>query len=518
VGSRRFVRRPLVVAAALGVALTGLSGVVARPAAAQTCPAPAGGFISSAPATAARTVALTFDDGPGPFLPEVLKILRENNVRATFFDTGAHDATWPAMTRQIVSDGQLLANHSWDHNYPAAVPGGWTVPYLVDQIFRTASQDIALTGQTTCYFRPPGGFTTNVLATMPQTGTSAVLWSVDTLDWQQPASYSQASVDSIVNAATSIGGQAHPIVLMHDAKASHEPDSQVTPFRANTIAALPRIIAWYRANGYAFVGLDGGSGLRGHNTDFNGDQFGDVLATRPDGSLTAYLGNGAGSWLGQPVVGGGWQGADAMFFAGNFSGNGHPALLYRKSADGSLWMWTTNGAGGWSVNQQIGTGWNIFSTIFSPGDFTGDGNPDVMGIRRSDGTLWLYPGSGNGGWGTPQQVGAGFTGLERIFGPGDFDGDGYPDVLAVTPSGALVLFSGNGVGGWRSQRQVGDGWQGFPRVFSAGDFSGDGYPDVLAVGSDGTLSEYAGNGTGGWAGQFPIGAGWNALTLIAGVG
>jgi peptidoglycan-N-acetylglucosamine deacetylase len=517
VGLRRLVHRLLVLAAALGVALT-LSAVGGRPAAAQSCPPPATAFITSAPATAARTVALTFDDGPGPFLPQVLKILREYDVRATFFDTGAHDATWPAMTRQIVSDGHLLADHSWDHNYPSAVPGGWTVPYLVDQISRTASQQAALTGQTPCYFRPPGGFTTNVLTATQQTGTSAVLWSVDTRDWQQPAFYSQASVDSIVSAATNIGGQTHPIVLMHDAKASHEPDSQVTPYRGNTVAALPRIIAWYRANGYAFVGLDGGSGLRGHNTDFNGDQFGDVLATRPDGTLWAYLGNNAGGWLGQPLVGGGWQIADAMFFAGNFAGNGHPALLYRKSADGSLWMWTTNGTGGWSANRQVGTGWDIFSAIFSPGDFTGDGNPDVMGIRRSDGTLWLYPGAGNGGWGAPRQVGAGFTGYERIFGAGDFDGDGYADVLAVAPSGALVLFSGNGVGGWRFQREVGSGWQDFPRVFSAGDFSGDGYPDVLAARADGTLWEYAGNGTGGWAGQFQIGSGWDALPLIAGVG
>src|SRR6478672_2711765 len=137
--------RLLSVASALGLLLAGLAATGARPAEAQACPSPATGFISSAPATAARTVALTFDDGPGPFLPQVLKILREYGVRATFFDTGAHDATWPAMTRQIVSDGQLLANHSWDHDYPSAVPGGWTVPYLVDQIFRTASQDIALT-------------------------------------------------------------------------------------------------------------------------------------------------------------------------------------------------------------------------------------------------------------------------------------------------------------------------------------------------------------------------------------
>ena len=498
-------------AAALALSVAGITGVavVGAPVArAQTCPTPASSFITSAPATAPRTVALTFDDGPGPYVPQILKILRRHDVRATFFDIGSRDAIFPAMTRQIVSEGHLLGDHTWDHRYPSQVPGGWTVPYLVDQISRTASQQTALTGQAVCFFRPPGGYTTNVLTATQQVGMSAVLWSIDPRDWEQPGFYSPAEVDRIVNAATSTGGRTHPIVLLHGGPA----------YRGNTVAALPRIIAWYRANGYQFVDLNGGSGLLGKNSDFNGDQFGDVLATRPDGSLYAYLGNGVGGWRGQPPVGSGWQIADAMFFAGDFSGNGHPALLYRMKTDGSLWMWTTNGAGGWGTTRQIGTGWNICSAIFSPGDFDSDGHPDVMCLRGSDGTLWLYPGDGGGGWRSWYQVGAGFTGYERIFGPGDFDGTGYPDVLAVAPSGALVMFSGNGFGGWRSQRQVGDGWQIFPRVFSAGDFSGDGYPDVLAERSDGTLWEYAGNGFGGWAGQFLIGAGWNGLTLEAGVG
>ena len=498
-------------AAALALSVAGITGVsvVGAPAArAQACPTPASSFIYYAPATAPRTVALTFDDGPGPYVPQILKILRQYNVRATFFDSGSRDTFFPAITRQIVSEGHLLEDHSWDHKYPSQVPGGWTVDYLVDQISRTASLQTSLTGQAICYFRPPGGYTTNVLTAAQQLGMSAVLWSIDPRDWEQPGYYSPAEVDRIVAAATNTGGQAHPNVLLHGGPA----------YRANTVAALPRIIAWYRANGYQFVDLNGGSGLLGKNSDFNGDQFGDVLATRPDGSLYAYLGNGASGWRGQPLVGGGWQIADAMFFAGDFSGNGHPALLYRKQADGSLWMWTTNGAGGWDTTRQVGTGWEICSVMFSPGDFDSDGHPDVMCLRGSDGTLWLYPGDGAGGWRTSSQVGHGFTGYDRIFGPGDFDTDGYPDVLAVAPDGALMLFSGNGFGSWRSQRQVGNGWQIFPRVFSAGDFSGDGYPDVLAERSDGTLWQYAGNGVGGWAGQFVIGTGWNALTLEAAVG
>lgn len=510
-------RRLLVVAAALSLPVTGLA-LRAPVASAAACPAPATGPITTAPAVAGKTVALTFDDGAGPFTPQILAVLRQNDVRATFFDTGAHDAAFAAQARQIVADGNLLEDHSWDHDYPSQVPGGWTVGYLTDQISRTAAQQSSLTGQPVCFFRPPGGFTQNVQTAVGQLGMSEVLWSIDSQDWKQPGYFSQSAIDAIVAAATNTGGQTHPIVLMHSGKASHEPDSQVSPFRGNTYAALPAIIAWYRANGYRFVDLDGGSGLRGRTTDFNGDQRGDVLAALPDGSLHAYFGNGANGWSGSAVVGSGWQVADQMFFAGDFAGNGHPALLYRRKSDGGLYLWTTDGAGHFLAERQVGWGWNVCSAIFSPGDFNSDGHPDVMCLRRDDGTLWLYTGDGRGGWISGGQVGQGFAGVTRIFGPGDFDGDGYPDVMAVAPNGDLMLFSGNGSGGWRSQRAVGTGWGGLPAVFSAGDFSGDGLPDVLGAWGDGRLWDYEGNFAGGWRGQVQVGNGWTLPTMIAGVG
>src|SRR6476661_8295 len=174
-----YTPRRLLAGIAAALASLVAPSLVAVPAAAAACPPTASGAITSAPAVASRTVALTFDDGPGPFLPQILKVLRENNVRATFFDTGAHDAAYPSLTRQITHDGNLLEDHSWDHLYPSQVSGGWTAPYLTDQISRTASQQTALTGQTVCFFRPPGGFTTNVQAAVQQLGMSWVLWSID---------------------------------------------------------------------------------------------------------------------------------------------------------------------------------------------------------------------------------------------------------------------------------------------------------------------------------------------------
>jgi peptidoglycan/xylan/chitin deacetylase (PgdA/CDA1 family) len=202
-------------------------------------------------------VALTFDDGPGPDTLQIASTLKADGVkRATFFDTGQHDTQYPSVVRQVVAMGYLIGDHSWDHNYPRQVRGGWTVSYLRDQIGRTAREQQSLTGERTCYFRPPGGFMTNVLRAAHQLGMSVVLWNVDSLDWQQPSHLDPAFVARIVRDATTLTiNPAHPIVLMHAARALHEPTSVASPYRSNTIAALPRVIGWYRDHGYTFVDL-----------------------------------------------------------------------------------------------------------------------------------------------------------------------------------------------------------------------------------------------------------------------
>jgi peptidoglycan/xylan/chitin deacetylase (PgdA/CDA1 family) len=137
------------------------------------------------------------------------------------------------------------------------VPGGWSAAYLTDQFARTRAQLSAATPEQVCYVRPPGGFVDHVVGAAASLGMTAVLWSVDSLDWKQPGSVTPGATATIVANATGAVGQEHPIVLLHSGKASHEPDSVVSPFRGNTVAALPEIIQWYLDHGYTFVRLDG---------------------------------------------------------------------------------------------------------------------------------------------------------------------------------------------------------------------------------------------------------------------
>lgn len=208
--------------------------------------------FTAAPGTG-RTVALTFDDGASTFSLQIARVLRSRGVTATFFDVGRDDQAQADIVRQVAALGFPVEDHSWDHQYPAAVHGGWTVAYVRDQIARTATLQEQLTGHRPCYFRPPGGFMTDVRQAAYGLGTSVVLWSVDTLDWRQPGVTTAAATSAIVARATAIGGQLHPVVLMHSGKASSEPDSVVSPYRGNTVAALPAIVDWYAAHGYRFV-------------------------------------------------------------------------------------------------------------------------------------------------------------------------------------------------------------------------------------------------------------------------
>ena len=187
----------------------------------------------------------------------MLQILAAHRVAATFFVTGAHSADQPARVRALAAAGELVADHSYDHRYPREVPGGWTVPYLRDQITRTNGVLTSQTNLPVCFFRPPGGFQDNVLQTASAEGMRAVLWSVDASDWKQPDHVDRGSHPSHRGRGNERRHPSHPIVLLHSAKASHEPASKVSAFRGNTLAALPQIIDWYTAHGYQFVDLNG---------------------------------------------------------------------------------------------------------------------------------------------------------------------------------------------------------------------------------------------------------------------
>ncbi|WP_223941374.1 VCBS repeat-containing protein [Arthrobacter sp. StoSoilB22] len=189
-------------------------------------------------------------------------------------------------------------------------------------------------------------------------------------------------------------------------------------------------------------------------------------------------------------------------------------FLMARTSDGRLWMWGRNFG---AFPKEIGTGWNVFDKIFSPGDFNEDGHADVL-ARKPSGELWMYPADGQYWWKPASLVGVGWQGMTELIAPGDFDSDGHDDVLARNRDGRLLLYPGNGKGGWLAPRQVGAGWNMFNRVFSTGDFDGDSHADILATNAGGQLFLYSSNGKGGWLGSKVIGSGWQSFKGVFSAG
>ena len=194
-----------------------------------------------------RTVALTFDDGPSEYTAGVLKILHEQNIRATFFIIGRQAQAMPQVVTEESRQGHQVGNHSWSHRTPSARTG-WAPQQAVQEVDRTNALLTRLTGRQPCLFRPPGGVVKGIGPVARARQMAVTLWSVDTKDWlDQKGQASLAAAGEIVAAARAGLQQQHPILLMHDGGG----------YRGATVAALPQIIAEYRARGYSFVTVAG---------------------------------------------------------------------------------------------------------------------------------------------------------------------------------------------------------------------------------------------------------------------
>ncbi len=183
--------------------------------------------------TRGHDIALTFDDGPGPYTPQVLSVLERLHVRGTFFVIGKMLRYFSESTVREIRDGDVIGDHTESHPMMATLSAHDQHEELFEQIARIELLD----GPRPTLFRPPyGSFDATTLHELHAMHLLMVLWSVDTDDYQQPG------VSVIVQRALE---GAHPgaIILMHDAGG----------VRTQTIAALPIIIAKLRAKGYDLV-------------------------------------------------------------------------------------------------------------------------------------------------------------------------------------------------------------------------------------------------------------------------
>lgn len=246
--------------------------------------------------------------------------------------------------------------------------------------------------------------------------------------------------------------------------------------------------------------------------DLNRDGAPDVVATTQSGSVVVYPGNGAGGWKPE-VKAATIDPGDRIATVGDFDGDGVSDLV-RITGGGAFMLLRGKGDGTFSAGDKIGSGWSGLEVIGGL-DFNGDRRVDVL-ARNAAGYLYLFRGDGNGGWVTGQGelVGMGWEIFDQVFHAGDFNGDGYGDIVARKRDGTLWMYPTSGNGAWLTPRQIGLGWDVMTWVFGPGDFDGNGTADIVGRRADGSLALYRGDGSGGWAGSTTIGVGWDIMRAI----
>ena len=217
---------------------TGAAGV----APAAGCPASPYGARVDAPG-GAKTVALTFDDGPGKSTAAIIAILERYRVPATFFNIGVNMAARPSLVRAEVKGGYAAGNHTWNHPDLDDL----TAARQAAELDEASAEQRSITGTVPCAFRPPyGDYNSTTLRLAQQRRMGVWLWSADTEDWKADGSGSPYWVHRITRLAEQEGGVLrHPIVLMHNELIGNPA----------TVSALPVIIQFFRARGYRFVTL-----------------------------------------------------------------------------------------------------------------------------------------------------------------------------------------------------------------------------------------------------------------------
>lgn len=208
----------------------------------------------------AKTIFLTFDDGPSRGkTEEILRILDAYDIRATFFTVGMFVDYYPALTRQIVEGGHLLACHSYSHDYAKLYVSAETITADLAEWERAVIDAVGALPATRIY-RFPGGTTSysltnntaypELLAAVTDAGYTPYDWTVATNDRYLAAKREEQTMEeffleslAFTLSLTNRASAPPKILLMHDTS-------------ADTVQTLPAVLDYLIEQGYTFATLD----------------------------------------------------------------------------------------------------------------------------------------------------------------------------------------------------------------------------------------------------------------------
>jgi peptidoglycan/xylan/chitin deacetylase (PgdA/CDA1 family)/GT2 family glycosyltransferase len=196
-------------------------------------------------------ISLTFDDGPNePYTSQVLSILEQYGIKATFFVIGKNVSRYPDTCRRIAEAGNVIGNHSYCHHRSLSLRRSSTVTRDI----KLAHQAIReCTGFEPSLFRPPYGFRTPwLMRAVRHLGYTVVTWDNMMGDWKANRS-SEEIVHTIVQRV-----KPGSVIVLHDGR-----NSRPSYDRSQMIQALPFLIEALSERGFDFVTIPELLGLQG---------------------------------------------------------------------------------------------------------------------------------------------------------------------------------------------------------------------------------------------------------------
>lgn len=182
-----------------------------------------------------KCLALTFDDGPGPYTRQIVDTLVAHGAKATFFTIGRSVAADPETVKYAHDQGMAIGDHTWSH----PILNTLADDAVTSELSKTAQAIEAAIGSRPVGVRPPYGAFSK---TTPHSGMPFYLWDIDSEDWKNRDA--SMTTQRVVSAAH-LGG----IALMHD-------------IHPSTAEALPGMIEQLQKAGYKLVTVDDLMGVR----------------------------------------------------------------------------------------------------------------------------------------------------------------------------------------------------------------------------------------------------------------